>query len=310
MRNKAFIWSACLALVFFLVNTAGFPQAYSGKGRMKGVVMDEQGNPIEGVKVKLYNAKSDSGFETKTDDNGIWEAIWIRGGTWDIDFSKAGYEIKKIFVEVNESGKVIPVETKMKKLQGFALPEELLAELDKGNALFDEGKLDEAQAIYEKLLQANPEAYVINFSIGNCYFKKEDYDRAIVYYLKVLDKDPNYVKALISMGNSYSNKKDVDRAMEYYNRIDIAKIDDVDILYNIGSNYYNNSKFEDALKYYKKAVEMKPDYADGLYQMGLTELNLGNFQEAVTSFENYLKIDPDSQRASQVKGFLDYLKKK
>jgi len=43
--------------------------------------------------------------------------------------------------------------------------------------------------------------------------------------------------------------------------------------------------------------------------LGLAHLTLGQQKEAVEVFENYLEHDPDSERASQVKGFLEYLKK-
>ena len=59
-------------IILFLLslNVFIFPQAYSGKGRMRGFVYDEKGNPLEGVKVKLYSVRAASGFETKTNSNG------------------------------------------------------------------------------------------------------------------------------------------------------------------------------------------------------------------------------------------------
>ena len=63
------------------------------------------------------------------------------------------------------------------------------------------------------------------------------------------------------------------------------------------------------LKYYKKAVEVQEDSLDAIYQLGLTYLAKGNNADALVQFESYLKFDPDSQRASQVQSFIDYLKK-
>jgi tetratricopeptide (TPR) repeat protein len=63
-----------------------------------------------------------------------------------------------------------------------------------------------------------------------------------------------------------------------------------------------------ALKYYERAVELQEDFLDALYQLGLTYLSLTRNEEAIKTFEDYLNQDQDSQRASQVKGFLDYLK--
>jgi tetratricopeptide (TPR) repeat protein len=69
------------------------------------------------------------------------------------------------------------------------------------------------------------------------------------------------------------------------------------------------ANYEEALKYYQRSVEIKEDFLDGIYQLGLTYLTLGKNDEAITQFENYLKIDPDSEKANQVKGFLNYLRR-
>jgi len=57
-------------------------------------------------------------------------------------------------------------------------------------------------------------------------------------------------------------------------------------------------------------VEKQKESTDALYQLGLTYLNLQRNAEAVAAFEEYLKIDAESERSAQVKGFLEYLKKK
>ena len=78
---------------------------------------------------------------------------------------------------------------------------------------------------------------------------------------------------------------------------------------NIGNAYLEQEKLDVALKYYKRAVEVQEDSLDAIYQLGLTYLAKGSNAEALTQFESYLKFDPDSQRASQVQSFIDYLKK-
>jgi tetratricopeptide (TPR) repeat protein len=298
-----------LAVMLLAINT--FAQAYAGTARIKGVVTDDQGNPLSEVQVKLYHVESDSGFETKTNKEGQWQANMIKGGTWYIDFNKTGYEIKKISIQVTEGMKKAPIiETKLKKLEGLVVTEDVLAELEKGNKLLDEGKIDEALAIYNDILAKNPEAYVINYSLGNCYFKKEDYDRAIEYYLKVYEKNPNFAKAIIGIGNAYINKNDVEKAMEWYNKLDISKIDDAVVLYNIGTNYFNRARADLALKYYQRSVELQPNFTDAIYQLGLTYLTLGQYKESLTVFSEYLKYDSESQRATQVKNFIEFLKTK
>lgn len=301
--------AAVLLMMVLLASAFVFSQEYKGKARVFGFVYDEEGNPLEGVKVKLFSLRAQSGFEVVTDKNGKWIASWIRGGGWKVDFEKIGYMPKRISIRVEEYGRNPALEVKLKKVEGLVLTPELTGLLTDGNSLFEEEKYEEAIQVYSKVFEDHPDAYIINRKIGNCYFQMERYGEAEKYYLKVLEKDPDNKDSLLAIGNCYSNRGQNEKALEWYNKIEFDEIDDPTVLYNIGTNYYNTSKFQEALKFYKKAVEIQDNFLDGIYQLGLTHLTLGNYQDSVSAFENYLKHDPDSGRASQVKGFIEFLKK-
>lgn len=295
-------------MIFF--SFLALSQDYAGKARIQGIVTDEEGEPLEGVKVKLLCVKVESGFETVTDSNGRWKGSWIRGGTWYIDFEKIGYAPKNISTEVSELTKNPPIEVTMKKAEGLVVTDDLKENFEKGNMLYEEGKYEEAIEVFKRIIEAFPDAYIINMNIGNCYFQMEDYSQAEEYYLKVLEKDSKNHTVMIAIGNCYSNRGDSAKAFEWYKKIEIEKIDDPVVIYNIGTFFYNSSQFDEALKYFRKAVDIQKDFLDGIYQLGLAYLALGNNAEALNEFENYLKYDPDSERASQVKGFIELLKKK
>lgn len=287
-----------------------FPQGYKGKGRFSGVVTGPDGKPLEGVKVRLFCVRGQSGFETLTNKDGVWRANYTRGGPWEISFEKPGYMPKSTAAQINEFDMNKPIETRLEKVSGLVVAEALKAELAKGNALFDAGKYEEAIAAYQSILTANPEVYIIYKNIGNCYFQMQKYDLAEEAYQKILEKDPQNAEAMLLIGNSYSNRGESDKAMEWYGKIDFEKIADPTALFNIGSSFYKQGKLDEALKYYKRAVELQPDFLDAVYQMGLVNLAMNKSADAIAAFENYLKYDAASERATQVKGFLEILRKK
>ena len=304
---KKAVLAVTVALVAALVLAA---QDYKGKARQGGVVFDEKGAPLEGVTVKLFSLKAQQGFEVKTDKNGKWMAAWIRNLDWRITFEKVGYAPQNVTVNVQETSKNPEVKAVMVKVEGLAMTDEIKNFLVQGNAAFEQQKFDEALAAYQQIITKYPDAYIIYRNIGNCYFSQEKYDLAEENYLKLLEKDPQDVEAIIAIGNCYSNKGDAAKALEWFSKVEFEKIDDPIVLYNVGTMYYSNNKFEDALKFYLKAVEKQKESPDALYQMGLAYLNLQKNTEAIAAFEDYLKVDPDSSRATQVKGFIEYLKKK
>ena len=302
--------TALLAGLLMLTSLALTAQDWKGKGRQGGLVLDQAGAPIEGVRVKLFSIKAQEGLEVKTDKSGRWMAAWIRSGAWNIDFEKVGYAPKKIVVEVTESKKNPDIEIKLDKVEGLVLSEDLMTLLTKGNEIFDAKDYAGALAAYQDILAKFPDAYPIYMNVGNCYFAQEQYDKAEENYLKVLAKDPQNVKAIIAIGNCYANRGDAAKAQEWYGKIAFEQIDDPIVLYNLGTSYYNNAKFEEALKFFQKAVEKQKDSTDAIYQLGLTYISLQRNAEAIATFEEYLKVDSESPRAAQVKSFLEYLRKK
>src|SRR4030066_146883 len=287
-----------------------FPRAWPGQGKQCGDATEEEGKPIQGVKVRLLFVNTQTGFETETDADGKWVAIGIKGGTWYVDFEVPGYWTKKIVTQVKDYRAQNPqIEVKLAKATGLTVTEEVKEDFLKGNQLFEEGKYGEAIGVYEGILGKSPVATCIYLNIGNSYFQLEKYDEAEQAFQKVLEKEPQNVHALLGIGNCYVNRGDSEKALEWYNKIELGKIDDPTVLYNVGTILYDNSKPAEALNYYKKAVEIQEDFLDARYQLALVYLGLGNNPEALTEFENYLKHDADSERASQVKGFIQYLKK-
>ena len=285
-------------------------QDYKGKGRVSGLVLDQDNKPIEGVRIKLFLPKASGGFEIVTDKKGQFLAAWMASGAWNVDFEKIGYEVKKVVVDIAEQRKNPDVKINLKKIEGLLLTDELKDQMTKANALFDQKNYATAIEAYTDMLTKYPEAYIIWQNVGNSYFAQEKYDQAEEAYKKVLEKGPANVAATLGIGNCYANRNQTDKALEWYGKIDFEKIEDPIILYNIGTTYTNLKKYEDALKYYKRSVEVDPKYVDGQYQLGLTYISLGKTTEAIAAFEECLKIEPNGAKADQVKGFLDYLRKK
>ncbi len=295
--------------IICIYSLMAFSQDYKGKGRTGGIVTDEEGNPIEGVKVKLFCVKTESGFEKFTDSKGVWKGSWIKGGTWFIDFEKVGYLPKNISTEISELQKNPVIPTVLIKSEEVLMTASVKENFDKANILYEDGNYIEAIEVFKKVIEDYPDAFIVNMSVGDSYFKMEDYVQAEEYYLKVLENDPQNNDVMMAIGNCYGNQGDNEKALEWYNKIEIENIKDPVVLYNIGIYFYNNSQVKESMVYFKKALELKEDFLDVIYQLGLAQLSLGNNGESLAEFEKYLKYDSTSERADQVKGFIEYLRK-
>lgn len=297
------------ALIFIFISLATLGQDWRGKGRLTGVVLTEDGKPIEGCKVILSSPRFTSSLEFLTDKKGEWKAAMIRGGEWNIDFIAEGYEIEKISIEVSEVLKGKPIEIRLKRTEKRVVTEKVSGLLAAGNKLFNQGKYQEALEEFEKISAENPLFYQIHLNIGNCHYELGDIEKAIEHYQIVLENDPHSSDALISLGNIYLEKGDLEKGLSYIRQIKEEEISNPLTFYNIGTLFFNKGNTDLAIEYYAKAIESDPNLSDAYYQIALCYVQKNNKEKAIANFEKFLEIQPDSPKVENVKCMIEYLKK-
>ena len=309
MTHKSNMRILTIFILVLLSATLVWPQAYRGRGRVKGKVTDSEGNPLEGVTVRLFNVDKQAGFEVKTNQKGEWLAAFIKGGQWNIDFEKPGYMPKKITVHLKELGRNKDIIVQLEKIKGPAIPDELLDKVEKSNELFSQKKYDEAMNILEDLTAQYPDVKVLHWNIGNIYFAKGEYEKAIEHYLIAKDEYPNKAEFWMAVGNAYIQLKQFDKAVEAFNNIGIDKIDDPATLYNLGEVFFAQNHLDKAIEALKRAVALKPDMLDALYLLGTAYFSTGDKENARLILQQYLQHDSTSQRAKEVKLILETIQK-
>lgn len=299
-------------LVFGLVFSI-FSQATSGRGKMTGTVVDaETGKPIEGVTIKLYclRAKSFHRISPKTDKSGFWKAMYLRGGLWNVDFQKGGYETKKIsfIVETTPGLKKPSIDISLRKIEGPALEDVILKEIDAANKLLSERKFSKAREKFTDLLDKNKDREgiaIVNLYIGNSFAMEENYLKAIEFYTVAVEKFPKNKELLISIGNAYNNLHRFDEAMIWFKKISFEDIDNIDTLYNIGVILYNKAHYDQAIKYFQKSTQVFNEFGDGFYQLGMTYTALNKIPEALAALKRFMELDPDSPNYQTAKAIVD-----
>ena len=303
--KRTLVVSICVLMAASVLSA----QEWKGQGRIPGIVVDDQGNPIEGVRIKFFCPKFEGGFETKTGKDGKWLGAWMRTGLWNIDFDKIGYSPVHKSLQMNQFEKYKEMRVVMRKVEGLVVSDDMKKDLMAANDIYDKKDYAGAVEAYKAFLAKFPDAYFIWKNIGNSYFLLEKYDEAEAAYKEVLAKNAADVEATIGIGSCHSNRGNIEAAMEWYGKITVDKIDDPNLLYSVGLSYFQTQKLAEAAAYFEKAVTLDENQLDALYQLGITYTALQEKAKAIGVFERYLKVDPDSERAAQVRSFLDYLKR-
>jgi len=322
MKAEKFLKLSLITLISFLFVSYTFSQAGRGRGRIAGVVVDEDGNSIKSAKVVIQFIKYEQvELETTTNKKGEWAFLGLGTGMWRVTASADGYIPTYVEIGVRQLQKNPKITLTLKKIKesdNTIMKDEASFNLfEEANLLFADKKYDEALALLEQFLEQNPIAYQAHLSIGDCYREKGEFDKAIEEYNRALEKAQNdeemggetAAKALAALGEIYLRKEDFENAQNYFKQSIEAYPENEILAYNVGEIYFSNQKIDEAIHYFELSTQIKPDWPSSYLKLGYVYLNKGDYEKSKLNFNKFLELDPESSEAPAVKNIVDYLEK-
>jgi len=305
---KKYLFSFCLLCLSCLITFNGWS---SVQGKIEGVVIDSDGNPLEKVKVTIIFIKIASRkFELTTDKEGKFIQIGLWPGYYQVNFKKSGYApiSQEVRVRIAESTKL---ETKLEKAEEIVA--RTLSKADKlfvkGNKLYAEQKFEEAVQAYEEATKISQSQWGYYFNLGLTYRKLDKKQEAMNSFQKALELSPETFSSNKELGEILAKDGKYEEAKKYYMRATELSPDDPDAFYNLGVCLTNLGETEEALVSFLKAVELKDDHADAYYQIGTIYIGQNKVGEAVANLEKFLELAPEHEKANIAQQLLEYLKK-
>ena len=300
-------------LVLLLLVATASAQEWRGMGRVGGKVVDEDsGKPIDGVAVKaMLPTSQNRGPESKSNSKGEWAIGGVANGNWSIDFMKDGYETRSITVQISESGRIPPMEIKMKKKAApVADPNAVIqAQLMKAASLMNEKKFADARAIYTDLAAKYPEVKQFRPLIARTYHGEGNKTAAAVELRKALEQDPTNIELTLLLGTTLMELGKADEARTMLSSVDESKITDPAVFINIGIGLINERKHADAVPWLDKAIARFPQHPDTYYYRGISYVTLGKTAEAKADLEKFISIaPPDAPELATAKQILASIK--
>jgi len=271
-------WLFAAALIASLV--AVVPAFAQSTGMVKGVVLDDKGQPIDGAKVTIeMNGGTGRKFETKTNKKGEYIQIGLASGSYKIvaEKDKLGSAPATVSVRANttqEANLTLAVASAAATKEVQAKNAAITKVFDEGVQLSNAGQHDEAIAKFNEAVAIIPTCY-------NCY-------NNIAY--------------------SYTAKKDYANAETAYKKSIEVKPDDAAAYVGLAGIYFNTGKAADAKPLVEKAITIDATNADAHYIYGMT-LVAENPAKAKTEFEEFVKLAPTAPNAAIAKSLITELEK-
>jgi len=322
-RNKTL--NIAISILFLLSWTVPvtIAQEHMGKGRVNGIVVDGNGQPLEGVLIVVESLKYKTKLQGYSDNKGNFAVAGMGTGFWRVTASKKGYSSSSVNMNIRQLRRNPPITFTLQKMTGFQAlmsDEESFELFDKGNLLIKEEKYDEAMALFEEFLTKYPEIYQAHLNIGTCYMKKGELDKAEEEFKLVLDKtlenhgdyknDPQAsLRAFTGLGEIYLRKEDFEASQKYFTQaLDISPEDEV-AAYNVGEVFFSNQRIDDAIKYFELAIQIKKDWSKPYLKLGYAYLNKGDFNKALENFNKFVEVDPEHPEVPTVKNIITTIEK-
>ena len=163
--------------------------------------------------------------------------------------------------------------------------------LDEALSLHGQGRLAEAERLYEQALASTPSLKDARHMLGVLRAQQGRHREALALIAPVVATNPSDVLASVNLGNVLNALGRWPEALESYDRALGLAPDHADAWCNRGNVLHNIGRPEDALLSFDRALALNPSFMVALNNRGNTLMNLGRYEEALGSYDCALALN-------------------
>ncbi len=158
-----------------------------------------------------------------------------------------------------------------------------------GNALSDQGKLEEALACYRQVLALVPNFAEAYRNLGVVFKNQGLLDEALEHYQRAIHLEPNLVDAHISLGVVFLEQGLLTKAIESCERAFALNPDAVEPQNNLANALKEGGRIEEAIEHYRAILKNHP--IAQVHSNLLTTLNYAVGYEAISFFSEHQQFN-------------------
>ncbi len=157
------------------------------------------------------------------------------------------------------------------------------------------GRLDEAEKIYRRIIDEQPEQPEILHLLGGIAYQKGDPNTALAFYDRAgaASMGPQSDTLAFNRGNALKVLGRREEAIAAFQAATEAAPENPAAFYNLGLLYQQGQCFEEAESAYRRAIEVRHDYVAAWNNLGALYHEQGRHDDAESALHQALGHDPD-----------------
>jgi tetratricopeptide (TPR) repeat protein len=163
--------------------------------------------------------------------------------------------------------------------------------LDEALSMHGQGRLAEAERLYEQALASTPSLKDARHMLGVLRAQQGRHQEALGLIAPVVAANPSDLLASVNLGNVLNALGRWLEALENYDRALALAPNYADAWCNRGNVLQNMGRLKDALRSYDRALSLNPNFMMALNNRGNTLMNLGRYEEALGSYDYALALN-------------------
>ena len=278
-------------------------------GVIKGQVLDDAGQPLEGVKIRLVNVDRGREVVLTTGKDGRFYRRGLQAVEYKMTVEKDGYQ------SINDAVKLVAGTDRNFDFKLAKAAAGGSKEFQAGVAAFNAGNFDQAVTQFQAAIAQAPAVPALHVNLALAYFRLNRQADAVASLEQAAALGPGDAAIQYQLGSAYVDMQAYDKAVAALQRglatkPDLAKDPlAAEATATLGAVYFAQGKVPEAEAEFQRVLTATPKHAAATLGMAKVFFSRNEVPKALEWFERVVTDHPGTPEATQAATFIKELRK-
>jgi tetratricopeptide (TPR) repeat protein len=163
--------------------------------------------------------------------------------------------------------------------------------------LYNEGKLSEAERLYQSILAEVPAHHDALFRLGLFRIRAEQMEEAVDLFGRAVEAEPASVNALLWLGAALADLDRHEDALTCYRKVLSINPDHAVGHWGLGAVLSKCRRLDEAMTHFERAIAIKPEFVDARCALADILQKLDFLDDAISHYETVVAVEPHHYEA-------------